>query len=378
MEKLRAFRDTLEMAEPGALGFSGIFGNIPISFSGSAKRGDLDVCKGSRYPLIGLHPIPALTSVEKDESRTACVSVLTRGWPSKATSIFTDPFSSPIPSWGYVPEADSEVVPMAPGAVLVSLMMVPVPRSKREILLICGGRFYHLRSRDGTPLVEKSSRGIRGNYPFGDSWNNRYVFVKIKEPVGYPTSWRTVVVAKLIMGVPRQFRWVTFLVSKKALRHSRVWGNIVRLSLSAIYDEHQKAKTRKRRPFYSPLPRLARAASLVNGLSSTSSTGAEAVFNQDPLVDAHQRLIGEVLFLRSQVQNMMARRDLLIQQVKASARWELMKEWLEKRVEHWDPEEEYRRHLFLSGGIDQQSGSFSRVATPRFVVGSCFSEEPSF
>ncbi|KAF3559203.1 hypothetical protein F2Q69_00012934 [Brassica cretica] len=352
-----------------------------------------------------------------DESRTACVSVLTRGWPSKATSIFTDPFSSPIPSWGYVPEADSEVVPMVPGAVLVSLMMVPVPRSKREILLICRGnggasevaiyeayreagfrgvipsligevssffgfhlshledfnsypRFYHLRSRDGTPLVEKSSRGIRGNYPFGDSWNNRYVFVKIKEPVGYPTSWRTVVVAKLIMGVPRQFRWVTFLVSKEALRHSRVWGNIVRLSLSAIYDEHQKAKTRKRRPFYSPLPRLARAASLVNGLSSTSSTGAEAVFNQDPLVDAHQRLIGEVLFLRSQVQNMMARRVLLIQQVKASARWELMKEWLEKRVERWDPEEEYRRHLFLSGGIDQQSGSFSRVATPRFVVGS--------
>ncbi|KAF3591355.1 hypothetical protein DY000_02021514 [Brassica cretica] len=66
---------------------------------------------------------------------------------------------------------------------------------------------------------------------------------------------------------------------------------------------------------------------------------------------------------------MMARRDLLIQQVKASARCELMKEWLEKRVEHWDPEEVYRQHLFLSGGTDHQSGSFSRVATPRSVVG---------
>ena len=52
--------------------------------------------------------------------------------------------------------------------------------------------FYHLRSRDGTPLVEEPSRGIRGNYPFGDGWNSRYVFVKIQEPVGYPTSWRTV------------------------------------------------------------------------------------------------------------------------------------------------------------------------------------------
>ena len=75
---------------------------------------------------------------------------------------------------------------------------------------------------------------------------------------------------------------------------------------------------------------------------------------------------------------MMARRDLLIQQVKASARWELMKEWLEKRVEHWDPEEEYRRHLSLSGGADQQAGSFSLVATPRSVVGSRFPEDPSF
>ncbi|KAH0883905.1 hypothetical protein HID58_060001 [Brassica napus] len=205
-------------------------------------------------------------------------------------------------------------------------------------------------------LVPDASKDTQVDSSFGD--------------VSHSFSFAGEVVAKLIMGVPRQFRWVTFLVSKEALHHSRVWGNIVRLSLSAIYDEHQKAKTRKRCPFYSPPPRLARAASLVNGLSSTLSTGAEAVFNQDPLVDAHQRLIGEVLFLRSQVQNMMARRDLLIQQVKASARWELMKEWLEKRVEHWDPEEEYCRHLFLSGGIDQQSGSFSWVATPRFVVGS--------
>ena len=52
--------------------------------------------------------------------------------------------------------------------------------------------FYHLRSRDGAPLVEELSRGIRGNYPIGDGWNNRYVFVKIQEPFSYPTSWHTV------------------------------------------------------------------------------------------------------------------------------------------------------------------------------------------
>ena len=48
--------------------------------------------------------------------------------------------------------------------------------------------FYHLRSHDGAPLVEEPPRGVRGNHPFGDGWNCRYVFVKIQEPVGYPTS----------------------------------------------------------------------------------------------------------------------------------------------------------------------------------------------
>ncbi|KAF3505120.1 hypothetical protein F2Q69_00042139 [Brassica cretica] len=84
------------------------------------------------------------------------------------------------------------------------------------------------------------------------------------------------------------------------------------------------------------------------------------------------------LLCRPTVQDMMARRDLLVQQVKASARWELMKEWLERRVDHWNPKEEYWRHLFLSGGLNHQSGSFSQAATPRSVVGSRSSEGPSF
>ncbi|KAG2270803.1 hypothetical protein Bca52824_065358 [Brassica carinata] len=98
--------------------------------------------------------------------------------------------------------------------------------------------------------------------------------------------------------------------------------------------------------------------------------------NRDPLVYAHRRLIGEVFLLRSQVQDMMARRDLLVQQVKASARWELMKEWLEA-CGHWNRAEEYRRHLFLSGGINYQSGASPRLQ-PESVVGSRFWEEPSF
>ncbi|KAF3530078.1 hypothetical protein DY000_02040902 [Brassica cretica] len=172
--------------------------------------------------------------------------------------------------------------------------------------------FYHLRSRDGAPLVEEPSRGVRGNHPFGDSWNSRYVFVKIQEPVGYPTSWRTVdvsrlvsfageAVAKLIMGVPRRFRWVTFLMIREALRHSRVCGNMARLPVSVVYDEYQKVKARKRHLSYTPPPRLARAALSANGLSSISSTSAEIFPNRDLLVDAYRKLTGEVFLLRSLV-----------------------------------------------------------------------------
>uniref|UniRef100_M4FFL8 Uncharacterized protein n=1 Tax=Brassica campestris TaxID=3711 RepID=M4FFL8_BRACM len=234
---------------------------------------------------------------------------------------FTDPFSSPVLSWGNVPEADSEAVPMAPLRRLRSCFFDDGPRSKiregdlanirrkylihpsvgmrvqpssnalrmaervspsqltpliwrtlmalqvlgklngfsirvHEILysyyfapLANKDGFYHLRSRDGAPLVEEPSRGVRGSHPFGDGWNSRYVFVKIHEPVGYPTSWRTVdvsrpvscageAVAKLVMGIPRRFRWVTSLVCREALRHSR--GTRVRSPVLVIYDKYQK------------------------------------------------------------------------------------------------------------------------------------------
>ncbi|KAF3514518.1 hypothetical protein F2Q69_00006481 [Brassica cretica] len=110
-------------------------------------------------------------------------------------------------------------------------------------------------------------------------------------------------------------------------------------------DLGAKGKNTEEASFYTPPPRLARAASSVNGLSSTTSTGVGAAPNHGPLVDTHQRLLGE--------------------KVRASARWELMREWLEKRVEHWDPEEEYHQYLFLFGRINQQSGGFTKAATPK-------------
>ncbi|CAG7876313.1 unnamed protein product [Brassica rapa] len=45
-----------------------------------------------------------------------------------------------------------------------------------------------------------------------------------------------------------------------------------------------------------------------------------------------QRLLTELFLLRNRVQDMAAQRDLLIWQVRASVRWELMKQWLEGRT----------------------------------------------
>ncbi|KAL0886287.1 hypothetical protein Bca101_010270 [Brassica carinata] len=232
--------------------------------------------------------------------------------------------------------------------------------------------FYHLRSRDGAPLVDEPSRGLRGNYPFGDDWEKRYVFVRVSGLLSYPTFWRTVdvsrpvsfsgeAVVKLAMEIPHRFRGVAFLTR-----------NVVRLSVYVVYDEHQKGKTQKRRPFYVPPPRLARTTPRAASFSSSSPGDAEASPNQGLEAGACQRLLGEVLFLRSQVRDMMAQRDLLIQRVRVFARWEHMREWLEKRIDHWDLAGEYCRYLLLFGGAERPLGGSVRVDTPRSVVGSRF------
>ena len=134
--------------------------------------------------------------------------------------------------------------------------------------------------------------------------------------VARPMSFIGEVVAKIVLGVPQWFRWVNFLMSKEALRHSRVWGeipffgffllpffllifpcclssgNVARLSVSIIYDEYQKAKTRKRRPFYTPPPRLVRAASSVSG-PFVPPAGAEAPPARISPMAVHQRLLTE-------------------------------------------------------------------------------------
>ncbi|KAG2288252.1 hypothetical protein Bca52824_047856 [Brassica carinata] len=236
---------------------------------------------------------------------------------------FIDSFSSPIPSWGNIPVADSETVPMAPLRRLLSCFFDDGPRSEiREGDLGNIRRKYLIHPSMGStifdpvtvPLWSRNLRGVSEVItPSG----------MVEISVGYPTSWEA------------------YNGNSSAIPLGDLSGNVARSPASVVYDEYQKVKARKRR-LYTPPPRLA-----------------------GPLY-------------RLGVQDMMACRDLLIQQVRASARWELMKEWLEKRVDHWNPEEEYRRHLFLSGGFNHRSESFSQASTPRSVIGSRFSEGPSF
>ncbi|KAL0696499.1 hypothetical protein Bca4012_063679 [Brassica carinata] len=174
--------------------------------------------------------------------------------------------------------------------------------------------FYYLQPRDGAPLVEEPRRGIRSNSSFENNWSGRYVFMKIQEPIHYPTFWRT-------GDVSRPVSFLGEAVAKKILMIPR--RNAARRPDTVLYDEYQQAKAQRRRPPYAPPPRLARMVS--------SGVG----------------------------------------QVRASTRWELMKEWLEKRTEHWDPLEEYCQHLFWSAGSTPLADGFF-AAEPRVSAGPPF------
>lgn len=67
--------------------------------------------------------------------------------------------------------------------ILYSYSFVP-PSSKKG--------FYQIWSRDGEPLVDEPPRGVRGSFPTNDSWNRRYVFMKINGAPRYPLFWRSV------------------------------------------------------------------------------------------------------------------------------------------------------------------------------------------
>ncbi|KAF3531999.1 hypothetical protein DY000_02040777 [Brassica cretica] len=260
---------------------------------------------------------------------------------------FTDPFSSPVPSWGDVPEADSEAVPMAPLRRRRSCFFDDGPRSEiREGDLDNMRRKYAIhpsvgmRSPTEFEHAPDGGAGERCSVTFNPvmaplwSRNLRGVSGEITPSGMVGTAARFDVWLSLVRCFPPGFLcWRSgseaYNGNSLTILMDDLSGNVARLPVSVVYDEYQKAKARKRRPSYTPLPRLARAALSANGLSSTSSTSVEVGPNRDPLVVAHRRLIGEVFLLRGQMQDMVARRDLLVQQVKAVGKKYSMKRLLQ-------------------------------------------------
>ena len=97
--------------------------------------------------------------------------------------------------------------------------------------------------------------------------------------------------------------------------------------------------------------------------SEGSSTGAPSeIFCRLSTGDL-RRLNDEIFSLRTGVQDLIIQRELAVQRTRVSARWELMKEWLENKVGHWNPEEEYRQYLFVIGE-GGQFGGFPLVSPP--------------
>ncbi|KAL0885854.1 hypothetical protein Bca101_009837 [Brassica carinata] len=168
--------------------------------------------------------------------------------------------------------------------------------------------------------------------------------------------WEAVV--KLVMEIPLQFRWVSFLVSKEALRHSRIWGKVFLLLVfvfAMLSTSHSLTFPREccGASFICCLPELPRGEgeekafflqsyTKLDRAAASVSVDAKAGVDYSLSKDIHQKLLAEVFSLRGQVQDMMAHIDRLIQQVRVATRWKLMKEWLEERTGCWNPGEEYR------------------------------------
>ncbi|KAF2570991.1 hypothetical protein F2Q70_00003732 [Brassica cretica] len=305
---------------------------------------------------------------------------------------FTDPFSSPVPSWGNVPEADSEAGDL--DNIRRKYLIHPSVgmRSPTEFERAPDGgagevtvyeAYLEVGFRGVIPsLIEEVSsffgfspsqltpwRTLMSIQVHGELHGFSIKPVCVREDSG--ASGLPYVLAHCGCVSPGFLCWrssgETYNGNSPAIPLGDFSGNVARSPVSVIYDEYQKVKAQKRRLSYTPQPRLVRAALSVGGLSSILSTSTEIMPNRDLLADAHQRLTSEVFLLRGQVRDMMACRDLLIQQVRASARWELMKEWLEKRDLvirrlHGDP------GIIGDEGSEALLGSLDRVWDPEVPI----------
>ncbi|KAL0846824.1 hypothetical protein Bca101_020070 [Brassica carinata] len=164
--------------------------------------------------------------------------------------------------------------------------------------------------------------GVRGGFPHDDLWNRRYMFMKVNGATGYPMFWRSIGEAsvKLAMEISKRFRWIPFLVNQATLSHSRVWG-----FLGFRYRQYM--------------------ASTIG----SNRGGGDIILHvrREQCIPPHE----EILFLRAELRNMASHQAWVTQRTRAFARWEHMREFQEKNVNHRDLDGEYRRSLSSGGGI---------------------------
>ncbi|KAG2311468.1 hypothetical protein Bca52824_023025 [Brassica carinata] len=88
-------------------------------------------------------------------------------------------------------------------------------------------------------------------------------------------------------------------------------------------------------------------------MASTIRPSFQEHLDRDRVFDPYQRIPPheEILFLRAQLRNMSSHQAWVTQRTRAFARLELMREWLEKNVNHRDLDGEYRRSLSSGGRI---------------------------
>ena len=125
------------------------------------------------------------------------------GCRTRPLNPFTDPFSSLIPSWGNVPEADSEAVPMAPLRRLCSCFFDDGPRSEiREGDLANIRRKYLIHPSVGMRSLTEFKRapyleaGFRGVIPaLIDEVSSFFGFCPSQLT---PLTWRTLMVIQVL------------------------------------------------------------------------------------------------------------------------------------------------------------------------------------
>ncbi|KAL0816576.1 hypothetical protein Bca101_073020 [Brassica carinata] len=114
--------------------------------------------------------------------------------------------------------------------------------------------------------------------------------------VSRPVSFLGETVAKEMLAIPRRFRGVHFLMSKAVLRQS------------SLVESHlgRQAGARRRRPFYAPPPRLTR---VTPPAARTRPLPSRTVIGDSLLMGVRQRLFTELFLLRNRVRDMAAQRD---------------------------------------------------------------------